>query len=151
MSYRVFDNKLNRHITDDLEWVLKPDGSLYYRTADGSLIAYPDTIVINDGYIYLITVFDKCEPDERWGYKLGSTRSVGFRWTLEDAMETVETNMGDIWEYSYDYACIEELNGALYPWAEERWFFKYDRKSGRYKQIDEPVILKNRGPIGGIG
>lgn len=151
MSYRVLDRKTNRFITDDHEWVLKPDGSLHYRTALGELVPYPSGLVINDGCIYLITVFDKCEPDERWGYKLGCRRSVGFRWTLEDAIETVETNMCDIWEYSYDYACIEELNSALYPWADERWFFKFDRESGRYKQIDEPVILKNCGPIGGIG
>lgn len=151
MSYRVFEKEINRDITKDDEWVIRPDGSLHYLTSLDNLIPYPNGLVVNDGCIYLITVFDKCEPDERWGYKLGCTRSVGFRWTLEDAIETVETNMCDIWEYSYDYACIEELNGALYPWAEERWFFKFDRESGRYKQIDEPVILKNRGPIGGIG
>jgi hypothetical protein len=106
---------------------------------------------MKDKYIYLITVFDKCEPDARWGYNLGATRSVGFRWTLEDAMETVEMNMCDIWEYCYDYACIEELNCALYPYAEERWFYEFDRGTGRYHEIDEPAILKGHGPIGGIG
>lgn len=151
MSYRVFEKEINKDVTKEEDWVIKPDGSLHYRTSLGDLIPYPNGLVINDGCIYLITVFDKCEPDERWGYKLGDTRSVGFRWTLEDAIETVETNVCDIWEYSYDYACIEELNCALYPWADERWFFKFDKESGRYKQIDEPVILKNRGPIGGIG
>ena len=33
-------------------------------------------------YIYLITVFDKLEPDERYGMSLGCTRSVGWRPTL---------------------------------------------------------------------
>jgi hypothetical protein len=152
MSYRVFDKKRNEFITDEQEWVMKPDGSLYYRTVGyGELVPWSDAMVINDGCIYLITVFDKCEPNERWGYELGCRRSVGFRWTLEDAIDTVESNMCDIWEYSYDYACIEELNGALYPWADERWFFKFNTETKRYEQIDEPVILKNRGPIGGIG
>lgn len=105
----------------------------------------------NQSPIYLITVFTKCEPDERWGYNIGSSRTVGFRHSLEDAMETVETNMCDIWEYCYDYACIEELDPCLYPFAEERWFYEYDRGKGRYVEIDEPVILKDRGPIGGIG
>ena len=151
MSYRVFEKEINRDITKEDEWVIKPNGSLYYRTSLGDLVPYPNGLVINDGCIYLITVFDKCEPDERWGYALGCRRSVGFRWTLEDAIDTVESNMCDIWEYSYDYACIEELNGALYPWADERWFFKFNTETKRYEQIDEPVILKNRGPIGGIG
>lgn len=102
-------------------------------------------------YIYLITVFDKCEPDARWGYNLGDTRSVGWRPTLEMAVETVETNMCDIWECCYNYACIEELDHSLYPCANNRWFYKYNRETGRYVEIDDPVILKDRGPIGGIG
>ena len=102
-------------------------------------------------YIYLITVFDKCEPDARWGCNLGDTRSVGWRPTLELAVETVETNMCDIWEYCYDYACIEELDYGLYPISRERWFYKYNQKTGRYEEIDEPVCVKEHYPIGGIG
>lgn len=102
-------------------------------------------------HIYLITVFDKCEPDPHWDYILGDTRSVGWRPTLEMAVETVEKNMCDIWEYCYDYACIEELDYSLYPWANNRWFYKYNRETGRYEEIDEPHILKGHGPIGGIG
>lgn len=156
MSYRVFDRKLDRDITKDEEWVVCPDGSLCYLTSDGGLveaglIKHQDAFAINDSPIYLITVFDKCEPDERFGYKLGCTRSVGFRYSFELAEEVVKTNMCDIWEYSYDYACIEELVPCLYPWAEERWFYKFNREKGGYEEIDEPVILKNRGPIGGIG
>ena len=102
-------------------------------------------------YIYLITVLDKLEPDERWGYSLGDTRSVGWRPTFEMAEEVVKTNMCDIWEYCYGYACIEELDYSLYPWAENRWFYKFNRETGCYEEIDEPVFVKNRGPIGGIG
>lgn len=101
--------------------------------------------------IYLITVFSKCEPDARWGYNLGSTRSVGWRPTFEMAEDTVRDNVCDIWEYCYDYACIEELDYGLYPFAEERWFYKFNRATGKYEEIDEPVILKGYGPIGGIG
>ena len=61
-------------------------------------------------YIYLITVFDKCEPKEKpWEYTLGSTRSVGWRPTFEMAEEVVKTNMCDIWEYCYDY----NISGAF--------------------------------------
>ena len=62
-------------------------------------------------YIYLITVFEQCEPwKEPYNYILGDVRSVGWRPTLEMAVEAVETNMCDIWESCYDYACIEELS-----------------------------------------
>jgi hypothetical protein len=101
--------------------------------------------------IYLITVFDKCEPDERWGYNIGDTRSVGWRPTFEMAEDTVKDNMCDIWECCYDYACIEQLNHGLYPWPDERWFYKFNKNTGHYEEIDEPAILKDHGPIGGIG
>ncbi len=101
--------------------------------------------------IYLITVFSKCEPDERWGYNIGSSRTVGFRHSLEDAMETVETNICDIWERCYDYACIEEIEPYLYPIVENRWFYEYDAGKDRYEQKDIPVVLKTHCPIGGIG
>ncbi len=102
--------------------------------------------------IYLITVFGKCEPKEKpRDYTLGCTRSVGWRPTFEMAEETVVNNMCDIWEYCYDYACIEELDYGLYPWADNRWFYKFNEKTGKYEEIDEPAILKGRGPIGGIG
>lgn len=102
--------------------------------------------------IYLITVFDRCEPYSRWGYHLGDTRSVGFRYSFELAEEVVKNNMCDIWEYCYrDYACIEELGCELYPYAQERWFYKYNRDINGYEEIEEPVFLKDHGPIGGIG
>lgn len=101
--------------------------------------------------IFLITVFDKCEPDERWGYDIGYTRSVGWRPTFEMAEKAVKTNMCDIWETCYDYACIEELGYGLYPDPKETWFYKFNVETGCYEEIEEPVFLKNRGPIGGIG
>lgn len=106
---------------------------------------------MTNDHIYLITVFSKLEPEKRWGYDLGSTRSVGWRPTFEMAEEAVKTNMCDIWEYCYDYACIEELDHSLYPFAENRWFYKYNREKGRYEEIDEPAFIKGCGPIGGVG
>ena len=101
--------------------------------------------------IFLITVMDKCEPHELWEYDLGCTRSVGFRYSFELAEEVVKTNMCDIWEFCYEYACIEELQPCLYPDAVKRWFYKYNERIDGYEEIDEPVFLKHHGPIGGIG
>lgn len=105
----------------------------------------------NIEHIYLITVFTKCEPDGRWGYNIGSSRSVGWRPTFEMADETVKNNLCDIWEYCYNYACIEKLDYGLYPVAESKWYYKFNPETGKYEEMEEPVILKNRGPIGGIG
>ena len=106
---------------------------------------------LSTDFIYLITVFDKLESDDRWGYNLGSTRSVGYRNSFELAEEVVKTNVCDIWEYCYDYACIEELGCELYPFAQRRWFYKYNREIDGYEPIEEPEYLKRYGPIGGIG
>ena len=104
-----------------------------------------------DQNIFLITVFEKCEPDERWYADLGSTRSVGFRYSFESAEEVVKTNMCDIWEYCYDYACIEELGCELYPFYQSRKFYKYNADIDGYEEIEEPEYLKRVVPIGGIG
>lgn len=106
----------------------------------------------NRSHIYLVTVFEKCEYDSKWGADLGSTRSVCFTHSLEEAGQIVKTNMCDIWEYTYDLACIEELGTELYPIPHERWFFGYNEKSGRYEPIDEPFYLSGRkSAIGAIG
>lgn len=110
----------------------------------------PDNKLL-DQNIYLITVFDKCDPDERWGVNLGDRRSVGFRYSFELAEEVVKTNMCDIWETCYDYACIEELGCELYPFYQNRWIYKYNREINGYEEIDEPVILKGYSNIGEIG
>ena len=103
-------------------------------------------------FIYLITVFTKCEPWKTpYDYNLGSTRSVGWRPTLEMAVETVEKNMCDIWEYCYDYACIEEIGCELYPFHKERRYYKYNRTIDSYEEIDEPFCLKGYCNIGEIG
>lgn len=101
--------------------------------------------------IFLITVFEKCEPDERWSANLGCTRSVGFRYSFELAEEVVKTNMCDIWEYCYDYACIEELGCELYPFCQSRKLYKYNKDINGYEEIQEPECLKHIGNVGGIG
>lgn len=101
--------------------------------------------------IYLITTFEKCEYEHHYGAFLGDSRSVGFRYTLEEAEEVVRKNMCDIWEHCYQYACIEELSCELYPDARERWFYEYNHEIDGYVAIDEPAVLKHYAPIGGIG
>ena len=93
--------------------------------------------------IFLITVFEKCEPCDRWYFNLGSTRSVGFRHTFEDAEEVVRNNMCDIWETCYNYAVIHEIGCELYPSYHMRKFYKYNRDIDGYEPIDEPECFKH--------
>lgn len=102
---------------------------------------------INLSSIYLITVFSKCEK-VKGTLKIGSSRTVGFRHDLEIAKETVTTNMGDIWEYSYDYAIIEEVEPALYPDCRNRWFYKFNLETKQYEEINEPEAFAGCYSIG---
>lgn len=93
--------------------------------------------------IFVVTVFEKCEPDERWYADIGCTRSPCFRPTFELAEEVVRTNMCDIWETCYDYAVIHEIGWELYPHYHMRKFYKYNREIDGYEPIEEPECLKH--------
>ena len=93
--------------------------------------------------IFVITVFEKCEPSEKWFADIGSTRSPCFRYTLEEAEEVVKYNMCDIWETCYDYAVIHEIGCELYPYPHMKKFYKYNREVDGYEPIKEPECLKH--------
>lgn len=100
--------------------------------------------------IFVVTVFEKCEPDDKGFAKIGCSRSPCFRFTFESAENVVKTNMCDIWEYCYDYAVITEIGPVLYPDCETRKFYKYNREINGYEPIEEPKILRHLD-ICGIG
>ena len=102
--------------------------------------------------IFVITVFEKCEPNDKWYADTGCTRSPCFRPTFELAEEVVKTNMCDIWETCYNYACIEEISQMLYPHCESIHYYKYNKDIDGYEKIEAPKLLKDQYlPIGGIG
>lgn len=103
--------------------------------------------------IYLITVFENLENEEQWDFSLGCRRSVGFVFDFETAENIVQSNMCDIWETCYDYACIEELPCGLYPIARsgERTFYQYNQETNGYEQIEEPTFMRMKSPVGRIG
>ena len=96
-----------------------------------------------DQHIFVVTVFEKCEPDEYNFANIGCSRSPCFRFTFESAEEVVKTNMCDIWEYCYDYAVIHEIGAELYPYRYMRKFYKYNRDVNGYEPIEEPECLKH--------
>jgi hypothetical protein len=101
--------------------------------------------------IYLVTVFEKLEECGDLLGTFGDTRSVGWFPSFTLAHSIVVNNTCDLWESSYDYACIEKLSCGLYPSPRERWLYKYSQDTGTYETINAPVFLKHYVSIGGIG
>ena len=93
--------------------------------------------------IFVVTVFEKCEPNDKWFADIGCTRSPCFRYTFEDAEEVVKNNMCDIWETCYNYAGIHEIVPELYPHYHSKTYYKYNREIKGYELIEEPECLKH--------
>lgn len=90
---------------------------------------------IMDKSIYVITTFERWPTDEqRWDY--GCSRSSGFYCTFEDAEDSVINNVCNIWESCYNYAQITKLEPGLYGYAGDNWYYKYNRKSGKYEKME---------------
>ena len=83
--------------------------------------------------IFVVTVFEKCEPNNCYTADIGCTRSPCFRHTFEEAEEVVKFNMCDIWETCYNYAVINEIGCELYPQSHMRKFYKYNKDINSYE------------------
>ena len=92
--------------------------------------------------IYVMMVFTKCEPGE-YGGEMGCRSLVGFRHSLEDALESVRQNMCDIWETCYDYALVEEVEPCMYPASHKRWWFKFNMETKEYEPMEEPKFFEH--------
>lgn len=72
-----------------------------------------------------------------------SVSTFGYFHELEVATNAVSNNDLDIWEYSYAYAVIEEINQGFYPTVNEAYWYKYNAyKDGLYVGSDgkyEPI------------
>jgi len=65
--------------------------------------------------MYFVTTFEQLNYDE-FGWKFGTTRTIGYFKFLEDAQHIVINNECDICETIYDYAIIEKIESdRLYP------------------------------------
>lgn len=96
--------------------------------------------------MYFITTIEELED----GCHPKGTRTVGYRSDLSVAIETVENNVCDIWEYLYEYAVIEELGEGLYPEVKKRILFKFNHDKNKYEQIslDFPYVGWQAANIG---
>ena len=82
---------------------------------------------------YFITVFREFDDFGPRGL-----RTWGFYTHLEDAINTLDKNITDLWETIYDYAVIEEYLEGISGYNFNRQFFKYDRDMNSYRPIEIP-------------
>lgn len=102
--------------------------------------------------IWFITVFEKVDTlkSEKDGRDLGfgdtgARCTWGFFYDKEKALEALENNSTDMWEYCYDYAVLEKYSPGI-PGdglVEPAQFFKYDREKDGYFMIPTPVEFKH--------
>lgn len=62
-------------------------------------------------------------------------RCFGYYKTLEAATEAVINNYCDIFEYSYTYAVIEEIDEGIHAITKESWWFRFNAENGKYDKI----------------
>lgn len=89
--------------------------------------------------MWFITVFQKIEPADNGWPEFGATRTWGFYSKRETAVQALHENWTDMWEYLYDYAVIEKYDEGIshYEHGSRKWF-KFDRGSNGYFEIEEP-------------
>lgn len=94
--------------------------------------------------MYFITVFHQVTTDAQTeSLDLGTSRVVGYYDNFDDADTALKVNIYDIYETIYKYAVIEQIGMGVYPLAEDRWFYKYDKEWDGYYPIEEPIEFKN--------
>lgn len=94
-----------------------------------------------DKTIYFVSVVEKCESDEYGWPDFGNRRFVGWFSDLIDAINAVENNNTDIWEYCYNLAFIEPYDEGfcgIYPSDEVLWF-QFNQETNKYQRISQPL------------
>lgn len=62
-------------------------------------------------------------------------RTVGYFKTFEEAEHVILTNAGDIWEFCYDYAVIENIPEGLYQYDQNPTWYHWNEIENCYKEI----------------
>lgn len=102
------------------------------------------TLIYNNPYssksknktIFLICGMENFKP-------IGLKRTFGWFLKLQDAIDCVENNTGDLHECAYRYIVVEEvMEGVWGIGISERWF-KFDEKQHGFYQIPKPEETNN--------
>lgn len=87
---------------------------------------------------YFITVFSSYND---MGIK--DARCWGYYPNLEDAIDTLENNITDLWEFCYNYGIIEAIEPGIAAYADVCGFYKFNQEIGKYEQVEMPEELKH--------
>lgn len=79
--------------------------------------------------------------------ELPSVRCVGYFKNKEDAVFSIENNVCDIFENTYNYAVLEHVDEGLYQVDFKPTFFRYNLGKKKYEKCEKPEII---GPYVGL-
>ncbi len=92
--------------------------------------------------MYFITGFYKIESKENSWPEFGAQRTFGYYFERVDAIAALHENWSDIYDNTYDYAVIENIEEGVHPLETYRQWFKWDDERKGYFEIDEPECVK---------
>jgi len=97
--------------------------------------------------IYTVTTLHLEYEPHRDETLLVRTRCVGFYPGIEDAVNCILENWGDIYENGhYNHAVIEEVKPGIYAYPRLEWWYKWDKNEespGYYLIPKKPKSLEN--------
>jgi hypothetical protein len=93
--------------------------------------------------IYVLTTIDLKTEDEYDKFDvIKKHRAVAWSFKLDFLIEDVKNNACDINEAGhYPYAVIEEMYEGFYPTIVSEHWFKFDRETEKYIEIERPKSL----------
>jgi len=93
--------------------------------------------------LFLVTTVKDVE--NVWSEKF-TYRTVGVMTTLDKAKEIVEGNKGDIFEFYYSFAVIEEIvSDVMYPLAKSKHWYKWNDSLRGYEACECPLKSDSYG------
>lgn len=99
-------------------------------------------------HIYTITTLRIEHNDEHNADYIAASRCVGFFKTLEEAENILNNNVGDIFEFYYNYAVVEKMHPGLYPHDLNFKTYKFDMEKKGFFSCEKPTALENTGSFG---
>jgi hypothetical protein len=92
--------------------------------------------------MFFITTFTKMEKTDLGCPDVGSSRTVGFVETFEEADQILKSNSCDIWETIYNWANIEEIGPGIYYFPDNVWWYKWDDEKHGFFPTEKPECTK---------
>lgn len=99
-------------------------------------------------HIYTVTTLRIVTDTSTDVQYLDDSRCVGYFKTFEEAEKVLNMNLGDIYEYYYNYAVIEKMTDGLYPRDLDFKCYKFNPKKNGFFSCTRPTALDNTCSFG---